>query len=262
MEKNVNTFMSAQSTAQDIILRVSQVSKTYSRTSPPALKDCSLSISATEVLGLLGPNGAGKTTAISIISTLLPFDYGQVEICGTDLRQAPNTVRQNIGLVPQEIALYPKLTALENLRFFGRILGMESQWLQDRCQECLELVGLTSSQNQLIYKFSGGMKRRVNLAVGLLHNPRLLLLDEPTVGIDAQSRDFILNSLLRLKETGVAVLYTTHYMEEAEKVCDTIAILDSGRIVLQGRPGDMLGQRGCADLGELFLEVTGRSLRD
>ncbi len=259
---NVKPHGSENSSSVVPALEVRQVSKTYSGDSAPALNNVSLRIHASEILGLLGPNGAGKTTAISIISTLLPFHHGHVHIYGTDILQAPNAVRQQIGLVPQNIALYSKLSALENLRFFGQILELGRGRLQDRCRECLELVGLAKSGNQLVGKFSGGMKRRMNLAVGLLHQPKLLLLDEPTVGIDAQSRDLILSSLVRLKESGIGVLYTTHYMEEAEKICDTISILESGRIILQGPPSDLLLQTGCTNLGDLFLETTGRSLRD
>ncbi len=182
---------------------------------------------------MLGPNGAGKTTTISTIATLLKPDWGQVRVGGYDVQRQAAKVRQLLGLVPQEVGLYPTLSAWENLEYFGGIYGLWGGSLRRRIEEMLEIVGLTEyARKPIVGKFSGGMQRRLNLAAGLIHKPQLLLLDEPTVGVDAQSRNYIFENILRLNhEEGVTVLYTTHYMEEAESLCDRVAIMDYGRIV-------------------------------
>jgi ABC-2 type transport system ATP-binding protein len=166
-------------------------------------------------------------------------------------------------LVPQDIALYPALTAHENLAFFGRIYGLSGSRLEKRIAEVLELVCLEEKAHQPVHTYSGGMKRRANLAVGLLHRPQLLYLDEPTVGIDAQSRFLILERLATLRDAGITMLYTTHYMEEAQKLCDRIAIMDEGQIIAEGTPDALLARRPeCTNLGELFLALTGKDLRE
>ncbi|MFZ0134467.1 MAG: ABC transporter ATP-binding protein [Desulfobacterales bacterium] len=244
-------------------LAVRQLRKTYPGDTAPALHDVDLQVDTGEVLGLLGPNGAGKTTAISIMSTLLRPDSGEVTICGIDIFKQTRRAKRHFGLVPQEIALYPSLTCRENLRFFGRLAGLKGSTLNDRIEECIGLVGLTAGAGKRVATFSGGMKRRANIAAGILHNPELLFLDEPTVGIDAQSRHMILEMLAGLARQGTGMIYTTHYMEEAQRLCSRVAIIDQGGIIDQGPPAELIArQPGCKDLGGLFLRLTGKQLRD
>lgn len=244
-------------------LIVKSLVKIYKGSSDTALSGLDISVNAGEIFGLLGPNGAGKTTAISIMSTLLQPTSGSVTICGIDAVKQPKSIKRLIGLVPQDIALYTHLTVRENLSYFGRICGLKGQKLKDRIAECLEMVGLEKKADQLIFTFSGGMKRRANLAAGILHKPRVLFLDEPTVGIDAQSRNMILEKLSLLKENGITMIYTTHYMDEAEQLCNCVAIIDQGHIIAEGSPKQLIDTPpGHAGLKDLFLALTGKSLRD
>jgi ABC-2 type transport system ATP-binding protein len=244
------------------VLSAREVVKVYGGASLPALKGIEVSIGEGEVFGLLGPNGAGKTTAISIMATLLQPTSGSVTICGIDALRYPGQVRKLIGYVPQEVALYHNLTARENLKFFGHMHGLRGSILEKRVSESIELVGLEESADHRVFTFSGGMKRRANLAAGILHRPKLLFLDEPTVGIDPQSRNLILERLARLKDQ-VAMVYTTHYMEEAEVLCSYVAVMDAGSIVAEGPPGELISRfPGCPNLEALFINLTGRQLRD
>ena len=196
-----------------------------------AVNGVSFSVQAGEVFGLLGPNGAGKTTTISILATLLQPDEGQVTIGGYDLHTQAAAAKPLIGFVPQELALYPTLSAWDNLAFFGRIYGLHGKQLHARIESVLSLVRLRDRAGEAVRNFSGGMKRRLNIAAGLVHQPRVLFLDEPTVGVDPQSRNFIFEHVAQLKAEGMTIIYTTHYMEEAERLCDRVAIMDEGRIV-------------------------------
>ncbi|WP_432821982.1 ABC transporter ATP-binding protein [Trichloromonas sp.] len=244
-------------------LEVRQLVKFYRGATQPALDGLDVTIEPGQVFGLLGPNGAGKTTAISILCTLLKPTSGSLSIFGIDVLRQPAQVRRLIGLVPQEIALYPALSVRENLTYFGRLHGLRGGDLRQRIDHCLEMVALRDQADRPLAGFSGGMKRRANLAAGVLHQPRLLFLDEPTVGIDAQSRHMILENLGRLREAGMTMVYTTHYMEEAQQLCDRIAIVDAGRVIAEGRPSDLIaGVAGCGTLEALFLHLTGRQLRD
>ncbi len=247
----------------EFTIEVKNLFKQYKGAAHPALNSLSLEIRQGEIFGLLGPNGAGKTTMVSILSTILPAATGSVTICGVNILHHPMRVRRFIGLVPQEIALYPELTAWENMAFFGRLQGLRGERLNMRIALSLQAVGLEAKARQKISTYSGGMKRRINLAVGLIHAPRVLLLDEPTVGIDAQSRQMILDKLHEISKEGTSILYTTHYMEEAQRLCDRVAIMDRGRILCQGTPRQIITARPqCRDLGELFLHLTGKELRD
>lgn len=200
-----------------------------------AVDNVNLYIEKGESVGLLGPNGAGKSTTISMISTLLPPTKGTVKYNGKDIFDKPESIRPFLGVVPQEIALYDELSALENLTFFGKIHGLRGQVLKDKIQKVLELVELTDRKKDAVKNYSGGMKRRINLAVALLHDPEILIMDEPTVGIDPQSRNYILDMVKKLnKEKKLTILYTSHYMEEVEKLCDRIYIMDHGQIVASG----------------------------
>ena len=232
-----------------------------------AVDDVSLQVDAGKLVGLLGPNGAGKTTTISIIAGFVTPDRGTVSIAGHQIRDDTDPAKRRLGLVPQDLALYEELSARANLRFFGSLFGMSGRALDEAIRRTLELVGLLDRERDLVKTFSGGMKRRLNLAAGLLHDPDVLLLDEPTVGVDPQSRNAIFDNLEELKRRGKALLYTTHYMEEAERLADRIVIIDHGRVLaddtLSGlRARGDAGTDGNASLETLFLHLTGRSLRD
>jgi ABC-2 type transport system ATP-binding protein len=216
-----------------------------------AVDDVSFRIAAGETYGLLGPNGAGKTTTISMVCGLLAPDAGSVHVAGHPMSPKAVDAKADIGLVPQDLALYEDMTATDNLRFFGRLQGLKGKELAGRVDEVLGIVGLADRAGERIDSYSGGMKRRANIAVGLLHRPRLLVLDEPTVGVDPQSRNAILESVEVLSREGLSVLYTTHYMEEAERLCDRIGIIDAGRIVGEGTRRELIDQVGQGDCVEV-----------
>lgn len=227
------------------ILQASGLVKTFDELT--AVNNVSFSISEGETFGLLGPNGAGKTTSISMIAGLLEPDSGRVTVDGVEISTGSTRGKASIGLVPQDLAIYPDLTASENLSFFGRLYGMPRSELDRRVDEVLEVIGLSDRRDDLIKEFSGGMKRRLNIGIGLLHRPRMLILDEPTVGVDPQSRNAILESVERLSAEGMAVLYTTHYMEEAERLCDRVAIIDEGIIQAEGTRRELVALVGETD---------------
>ena len=244
-------------------LVVRGLTKRYPGADQAAVDHLDLTVDRGEIYGLLGPNGAGKTTTISMLSTLLRPSAGRIFICGHDALQNPRAVRPLIGLVPQDIALYAQLSARENLQYFGRLFGLRGARLARRVARSLDMVGLSDAADRRVAAFSGGMKRRVNLAAGILNAPRLLFLDEPTVGIDAHSRNLILEQLAVLARSGTTLIYTTHYMEEAEALCSRVAVVDRGAVVAEGNPAELV--QSCADagnLGELFLNLTGKQLRD
>jgi ABC-2 type transport system ATP-binding protein len=244
-------------------LVVRNLSKTYNGDSSPAVDHLNLSVRPGEIIGLLGPNGAGKTTAISMMSSVMRPDEGSIYLCGIDMFKNPRQAKRLFGLVPQDIALYSNLTARENLTYFGRLHGLKGKKLRERIDRSLKMVGLENKADHRILTYSGGMKRRANLAAGILNHPRVLFLDEPTVGIDAQSRSMILEKLLWLKNQRVSMIYTTHYMEEAESICSSVVIIDSGKIMATGKSDDLIREHpGCRNLGELFLKLTGKQLRD
>jgi ABC-2 type transport system ATP-binding protein len=204
-----------------------------------------------ETYGLLGPNGAGKTTTIAMVCGLLRRDGGEVTVAGASLDQDPAAVKAAIGYVPQDIALYPDLSGGENLRFWGRMQGLAGRGLADRVDAVLQVVGLADRARDKVADYSGGMQRRLNIAAGLLHHPRLLVLDEPTVGVDPQSRNAILENVEALRGEGTAVLYTTHYMEEAERLCDRVGIIDQGRLIAEGSRRELVARVGERDRIEL-----------
>jgi ABC-2 type transport system ATP-binding protein len=230
-----------------------------------AVDDVSFSIARGEIFGLLGPNGAGKTTTIRILSTVLESDRGDVTVGGHSLGKEPAAVRELIGVCPQELAFYPDLSALDNLVFFGRMVGLNGKDARAQALANLALMGLLERAKGKVDKYSGGMKRRVNLAIALMGHPQLLFLDEPTVGIDPQSRNNIFETIVGLKNHGMTVLYTTHYMEEADRLCDRIAVMDGGRIVAMDTPRNLKAAIGPVEkvtLEDVFLKLTGRTLRD
>ncbi len=210
-----------------------------------AVGGISFQVEEGEIFGLLGPNGAGKTTTISMLTGVLEPTSGTARIGGHDLLTEPTEVKRLEGLVPQDLALYPTLSARANLQFFGRIYGLKGRELRDRVDDVLEIVALTDRANEPIEKYSGGMKRRVNIAAGLVHQPRLLFLDEPTVGVDPQSRNHIFESVLRLnRERRMSIIYTSHYMEEVELLCSRVAIVDEGRIIALDTIRNLIGMLG------------------
>jgi len=226
-----------------------------------AVRGISFEIAQGETYGLLGPNGAGKTTTISIVCGLLEADAGEVLLCGQTLNTRSVAVKAAIGYVPQELAIYPDLSARENLRFFARLYGLTPAAAEARVDEVLEVIGLTERAREQTRNYSGGMQRRLNIGIGLLHRPRLLILDEPTVGVDPQSRNAILESVEHLSDEGMAVLYTTHYMEEAERLCDRIGIVDLGELKAEGTRTDLVALVGEHDrvalegVGDLALAI-------
>lgn len=210
-----------------------------------AVKGINFAVEEGEVFGLLGPNGAGKTQTISMLTGVIPPTAGTARIGGHDIRKEPDQVKKINGLVPQDLALYPTLSARANLNFFGRIYGLHGRQLKERVNDVLRIVALTDRADQAVDKYSGGMKRRVNIAAGLVHQPQLLFLDEPTVGVDPQSRNHIFESVQRLnRERGMSVVYTSHYMEEVETLCSRAAIIDEGRIIAMDTIKNLIAMLG------------------
>lgn len=258
------------------MLAITNLHKSFGSTR--AVEGVSFSVERGQLVGLLGPNGAGKTTTVSMIAGLVAPDRGTVTIGGASVSSDDDPVKRRLGLVPQDLALYDELTARANLRLFGSLYGLSGEVLDRAIGSSLTLVGLSDRGHDRVKTFSGGMKRRLNLAAGLLHDPDILLLDEPTVGVDPQSRNAIFDNLEQLKSRGKALLYTTHYMEEAERLADRIVIIDHGRVLADdtlsglrarvpaGPDGKArlaeAGGEGGASLETLFLTLTGRSLRD
>lgn len=219
------------------IIEVKELTKVYE--GRKAVDSINFEIKKSEVFGLLGPNGAGKTTTISMLSCLITPTSGDAHIEGKSIIKEPIEVKKRIGVVPQDIALYPTLSAKENLFFWGEMYGLSSKRLKEKVDEVLQVVGLSERSKDRINKYSGGMKRRINIAVGLLPSPKLLILDEPTVGVDPQSRTNILESLKKLNKDGLTILYTSHYMEEVEFLCDRVVVMDLGKIIARGTQNEL-----------------------
>ncbi len=249
-------------TPSSALLEARDLFQRYPGLSRPVLEGVSLSLQAGEIYGLLGPNGAGKTSAVSILCTLQRPIAGRLSIDGIDALRHPRRVRPLIACVPQAPALYGALSARENLRFFGRLWGLGGAELARRIVESLDFVGLGRAANRRVAALSGGMRHRASLAAGLMGRPRLLFLDEPTAGIDLESRRQILTNIEELRRNGTAILYTTHFMEEAERLCSHVAILDHGRIIAEGTPAALAAEapRPGGSLADLYLHLTGRPL--
>ena len=249
--------------ADNTIIEIINLSKTYKGGNKPAINNISLKIEKGEVFGLLGPNGAGKTTTISILCGFFAPSHGEVYIDGLSVTKDKEQIKSIIGIVPQEIALYPTLTAYENLQFIGRMYGLKGKVLKSRITEFMDLLGLDEHTNKKVGAFSGGMKRRVNLIAGLLHHPKIVFLDEPTVGVDVQSRNLIIQYLYELNKAGTTIIYTSHYLQEAETLCKRVAFIDNGNIITIGTPESLVaGAEACKDLESVFLMLTGKDLRD
>ena len=251
------------------MLKVEGVSFRYAGGEEPVLRQLSIDVPAGGIFGLLGPNGAGKTTLISILAGQLRAE-GSVTVDGTPLEELRRREPASLGLVPQEFAFYPMLTCVENLRFFGAVQGLGGARLRERVDSVANFARIVNVMPRRAGELSGGLRRRLNLAIGLLTEPRILLLDEPTVGVDPQSRSFLLDSIRALAGEGRTLLYTSHYMEEVEAICDHVAIIDAGRVLRQGALAELLRddaaivpvRHSSRSLEQLFMHLTSRSLRD
>ncbi|HEU0136459.1 MAG TPA: ABC transporter ATP-binding protein [Flavobacterium sp.] len=245
------------------IIEIQSLSKKYRDADQFSVSDLSLDINPGEIFGLLGPNGAGKTTLISMLCGLIKPTSGNFTINSLNYKNNSDEIKNIIGVVPQEYALYPTLTATENLEYFGAMYGLKGDILKRKVAESLDLLGLTNFANKRIDTYSGGMKRRVNLIAGILHNPKVLFLDEPTVGVDVQSRHVILDFLKGINSAGTTIVYTSHHLSEAQDFCTRIAIIDGGKIYANGTPAKLITDfPNAATLEEVFISLTGKELRD
>ncbi|MEL7655194.1 MAG: ABC transporter ATP-binding protein [Bacillota bacterium] len=243
-----------------MLLKIENLQKNYG--SIHAVDGISFEVKKGEVFGLLGPNGAGKSTTISMISTLLPPSGGVVLYEGKNIFQEPKAIQQKLGVVPQDIALYPTLSGYENLAFWGNMYGLKGSELKKRIDEVAEIIGLNGRMKDRVDKYSGGMKRRINIGAALLHKPDLLIMDEPTVGIDPQSRNHILDTVLELNRQGMTIIYTSHYMEEVEYLCNRICIMDQGKIIASGSKDELVEMiQGKTQIG-LYLESVDQKTLD
>lgn len=245
------------------MIQIHKLSKKYKSADFFSVSDLDLTIYEKEIFGLLGPNGAGKTTLISMLSSLLKPTSGAFTIHGLTFQENKNELKQLIGIVPQEYALYPSLTAYENLSYFGSMYGLKGETLRDNIHTHLKTLGLDHFAHKKIKNFSGGMKRRINLIASILHRPKVLFLDEPTVGVDVQSKNVIIDHLKALNASGTTIIYTSHHLNEAEYFCTRVAIIDHGKIVCKGLPKELIAaQENASNLEEVFLTRTGKALRD
>lgn len=247
----------------DRSIEINNLTLKYPGTDFNAINNLSLTINKGDVFGLLGPNGAGKTTLISILTGLIRPDSGSVSIEGYELKRNIRSIRALIGVVPQEYALYPKLTAKENLQFFGSMYGVRNPELKKRINDGISQMGLTKFANKRIDTFSGGMKRRINLLAGVLHRPNIIFLDEPTVGVDVHSKQHIIDYLKNLNDSGTTIVYSSHILHEAQTFCTKVAIIDNGSIQLEGITQEVLMSNGkLKSLEEIFIENTNRHAVD
>lgn len=244
------------------VITVKNLKKTYGERQ--AVKGTSFEVHKSEVLGLLGPNGAGKSTTINILANVLSYDGGTIEVLGHDLSKETKVIKKEMGIIPQDLALYEELSAEENVRFFASLYHIKGKELEKNVKEALESVELYDRKNDKPKTFSGGMKRRLNIACGIAHKPQIVIMDEPTVGIDPQSRNHILEFIKTLKAKGITVIYSTHYMEEVEAIADRMIVMNEGKIIAEGTKEDLLKKvnRKDSSLEDIFLDLTGRSLRD
>ncbi len=257
------TYMTYMVKKMKAIIKISHLSKLYNDAEMYSLNDFSMDINEGDIFGLLGPNGAGKTTLISILCGLVKPTSGSFTIDGLNYSANANEIKNRIGVVPQEYALYPTLTARENLLYFGSMYGLKGDVLKEKVIDSLDLLGLLKFADKRIETFSGGMKRRVNLIAGILHNPKVLFLDEPTVGVDVHSKNVIIDYLKELNKKGTTIIYTSHHLSEAQDFCTHIAIVDRGVIYTQGTPKDLISATANArNLEDVFISLTGKELRD
>jgi len=247
----------------DFSVEIKDLHKHYPGAEHAALRGLSLHFPRGIIAGLLGPNGAGKTTTISILCGIVKQDRGMARVYGLDAHTDLLEIKKKIGVVPQQIALYPGLTARENLSYIGKLYDLPTRQLMEKIEYLLSRFGLSGNAHKRIAQYSGGMKRRANIIAGLLHEPDLLILDEPTSGVDVQSRSMILNFLKQYNAEGKTIIYTSHLLEEAEKICDEVAIIDEGRLIAQDSPARLIRQAAnCNTLEDVFIYYTGRSVRE
>lgn len=245
------------------IIQISKLVKQYNGANGNAVDSLDLVVMEGDIFGLLGPNGAGKTTTISMLCGLISSNSGTIHINGLNQKHQQEEIKKIIGVVPQELALYDDLSAEENLKFFGKMYGLTNKFLLEKIEFYLDKFSLSEKANKRVKTFSGGMKRRLNLIAGILHSPKILFLDEPTVGIDVQSKNVIIKFLKELNEKGTTIIYTSHLMEEAENLCTNISIIDFGKEIANGKPKELIKEnKDCANLEEIFLSLTGRSVRE
>lgn len=245
------------------IIHITELYKKYKDADDFSVNNLSLSIEKNEIFGLLGPNGAGKTTLISMLCGLVKPTAGKFIISGLSYDKNATQIKKTIGVVPQEYALYPTLTARENLRYFGSMYGLKGKELHRKVDEALDHLGLLKFADKKIETFSGGMKRRVNLIAGILHQPSVLFLDEPTVGVDVQSKNVIIAYLKELNSKGTTIIYTSHHLTEAQDFCTKIAIIDRGKIYAEGTPDGLIhATTNAHNLEDVFISLTGKELRD
>ena len=247
----------------EAIIHIRQLAKQYKDSDFYAVHPMDLTIRNSEIFGLLGPNGAGKTTLISLICGLLKPTSGSIEIQGLNYQQNKREIQYLIGVAPQEYALYPTLTAYENLMYFGAMYGLKGRHLKKKIKESLQDLGLLKFADKKVKTFSGGMKRRLNLLAGILHDPRILFLDEPTVGVDVQSKNVIIEHLKKMNTEGTTIIYTSHHMVEAQYFCNRVSIIDSGKIIAKGTPKELIEKvENAKRLEDVYLSLTGGDLRD
>jgi ABC-2 type transport system ATP-binding protein len=239
------------------MIELLNLSKSYPYSENPAVNNLSLTIGKNETFGLLGPNGAGKTTTISMLCGLVQPTSGSISIKGLNYKENTTELKQLIGVVPQDIALYPTLTGKENLEFYGAMYGVPKAILNNRISSWLKKFDMEKSAKKRVNSYSGGMKRRINLIAGILHQPEILFLDEPTVGVDVQSRSDIMHHLKALNAEGMTIIYTSHHMEEAEHFCTDVAIINDGSIITRGEPAGLIKNHAdCRNLEDVFLKLT------
>lgn len=245
------------------VIQINNLKKKYKEAIEPAVDGLTVEVKDNTITGLLGPNGAGKTTCINILCGLVRPDSGTATIYDVSCVNEPTVIRSQIGVVPQQIALFPNMTAWENFMYIGRLYGLESYYVRERAERLLNRLGLEKHANKRVNRYSGGMKRRANIIASLLHEPIILILDEPTAGVDVQSRALILNFLQEYKETGRTILYTSHLLEEAERICDNVVIIDNGKMIISGSPKELIiNTPDCNHLEDVFLHYTGHTVRD
>lgn len=242
------------------ILEVKKLQKNYGERK--AVNGISFAVKKGEILGFLGPNGAGKSTSINMISTVVDYDGGSISFLGKDIKKNENYLKRQLGVVPQDIAVFSNLSAYDNVKFFCSLYGIRGKELRKNVEEALNYVGLWERRKDFSTQFSGGMKRRLNIALAIAHKPKLLIMDEPTVGIDPQSRNNILETVKKLNNEGTTIIYTSHYMEEVESICTRLIIMDEGNIIEEGLKEDLKTKYSKDSLEDIFLELTGKALRD
>lgn len=244
----------------EYILKVQELEKNYGERK--AVKGISFSVKTGEILGFLGPNGAGKSTSINMIAAVVDYDRGSIYYEDKEIKRDKKSLKRNLGVVPQDIAVFNDLSAYENVKFFCSLYGCKGGELKSNVERALKLVGLWDRKRDLPSQFSGGMKRRLNIACAIAHMPKLLIMDEPTVGIDPQSRNNILETVKKLNDKGTTIIYTSHYMEEVQQICTNLIIMDEGTIIEEGTTEQLKSKYSKDNLEDIFLELTGKALRD